>query len=169
VSLGNYLSQVSGQGPTNAINNDCIDLASLSHPPLVGGFTDILPGTDATDQAQFPGQIAGDGCVFLASASTIADQLDHQYVSEEDDNDGMIRLNWRGYAEDMGDDPLRDYGTPDPLGGTTCAHAPIGGIDNSNSAAANDHMRPGIIRSYTSIPSLMTKPVATAMLCLLAS
>ena len=38
----------------------------------------------------------------------------------------------------MGNDPTRDYGTPDPLGGTAGAHPPIGGVDNSNSAAAND-------------------------------
>src|SRR5262245_20393176 len=30
VSLGNYIAQVSGQGPTVAINNDCLNLASLS-------------------------------------------------------------------------------------------------------------------------------------------
>ena len=34
VSLGNYLAQVSGQGPTVATNNDCLNLASLSHPPV---------------------------------------------------------------------------------------------------------------------------------------
>ena len=141
VSLGNYLSQISGQGPTNSINNDCIDLASLSNPPLVGGFTDITPGTDAIDQVRFPGQVVGDGCVFPTAsltskgASTIVDQLDGKYVPEVEDT---ARLNWRGYMEDMGSNPVRDYGTPDPMGGTTCAHAPIGGVDNSNSAAADD-------------------------------
>ena len=38
----------------------------------------------------------------------------------------------------MGNDPVRDYGVADALGGTDCAHAPINGVDNSNSAAAND-------------------------------
>src|SRR5262245_39274528 len=59
VSLGNYISQVSGQGPTVSINNDCLNLASLSHPPVVGSFTDILPGSDAGDQRRFPGQVVG--------------------------------------------------------------------------------------------------------------
>jgi hypothetical protein len=138
VSLGNYLAQVSGQGPTEAINNDCINLSSLSNPPIVGGFTDILPGNDAADQGQSPGQIVGDGCVFPAAAKTIGDQLDTTFSTEEDETEHKTLFNWRSYAEDMGDDPVRDYGAPDPLGGTTCAHAPIDGVDNSNSAAAND-------------------------------
>jgi hypothetical protein len=139
VSLGNYISQVSGQGPTVAINNDCLNLASLSHPPVVGGFTDVLPGSDATDPLRFPGQVVGDGCVFPApgasarGALTIGDQLDALAAGGHGQ-----RLRWRGYAEDMGDNPARDYGTPDPLGGAACAHPPIGGNDNSNSAAPDD-------------------------------
>src|SRR4029434_10355735 len=61
------------------------------------------------------------------------DQLDALAKWGESDH-----LRWRAYAEDMGNDPARDYGTPDPLGGTDCAHPPIGGNDNSNSAAATD-------------------------------
>jgi hypothetical protein len=38
----------------------------------------------------------------------------------------------------MGNDLIRDYGTPDPLGGATCAHPPTNGADFSNSAAPND-------------------------------
>jgi len=143
VSLGNYLSQVSGQEPTVSTNNDCINLASLRPGQKVTGkFTNVTPGDDATDQASFPGQVVGDGCVYPAPTSstngarTIGDQLDA--LGNAHDNGNKARLTWRGYAEDMGNDPVRDYGTPDPLGGTTCAHAPIGGVDNSNSAAAND-------------------------------
>jgi len=149
VSLGNYISQVSGQGPTVAVNNDCLDLSSLSHPPVVGGFTEILPGTDAPDERRFPGQVVGDGCVFPApgpgrhGAMTIGDQLDR--LSQRDDRDdedehegGDRGVAWREYAEDMGDNPVRDFGSPDPVGGTDCAHPAIGGTDNSNSAAADD-------------------------------
>jgi hypothetical protein len=95
------------------------------------------------DQKRYPGQVDGDGCVFPAptettrGALTIGDQLDAKYGGRhENDDPGWI--HWRSYAEDMGNDPGRDYGTPDPLGGTACAHPPIGGTDNSNSAAAND-------------------------------
>ena len=143
VSLGNYVSQVSGQASTPSQNNDCLDLASLSHPPLVGGFTSVLPGTDATDAAKFPGQVIGDGCVFPAPSGnmhgvrTIGDQLDEER-SHHDHERHEEHPRWRAYAEDMGADPARDYGTPDPLGGTDCAHPPIGGIDNSNSAVATD-------------------------------
>jgi phosphatidylinositol-3-phosphatase len=134
VSLGNYTSQVSGQAPTGDINNDCLNLASLRNPPVTGGFTNITPGTLATDQAAFPGQVVGNGCVFPASVATIADQLDAQRRK----GDGRSKVAWRSYAEDMGGNPARDYGTSDPLGGTDCAHPPIGGVDNSNSASATD-------------------------------
>jgi hypothetical protein len=139
VSLGNYIAQVSGQGPTLSTNNDCLNLASLTHPPVVGGFIDVLPGTDAADQQLFPGQVVGDGCVYPAPAGgargaiTIGDQLDALHKGGESGH-----LAWRGYAEDMGEDPARDYGTPDSTGGTDCAHPAIGGNDNSNSAAPSD-------------------------------
>ena len=143
VSLGNYLAQVSGQAPTASTNNDCINLASLSHPPLAGGFTDVLPGDASDDQVSFPGQVVGDGCVYPGPRSptggvlTIGDQLDARHHDDGDER-GEHHLRWRSYAEDMGNDPVRDYGTPDPMGGTTCAHAPIGGVDHSNSATATD-------------------------------
>ncbi|HSS38921.1 MAG TPA: hypothetical protein VLT58_09140, partial [Polyangia bacterium] len=139
VSLGNYLSQVSGQAPTPSTNNDCLDLSTLAHPPVLGGFTDVSPGDDAADQASFPGQVVGDGCVYPAPAKgtkgarTIGDQLDALARGEPH---GALR--WRAYAGDMGNDVTRDYGTPDPQGGATCAHPPVGGADRSNSAAAND-------------------------------
>ena len=148
VSAGNYISQVSGQGPTQALTNDCLNLSSLSHPPVIGGFNDVQPGTDAPDQVANPGQVVGDGCVMPAPSAngqgviTIGDQLDAKY---SDDHEGEKehehkhhRLHWRSYAEDMGNNILRDYGNPDPLGGATCAHPPIGGVDYSNSAAADD-------------------------------
>lgn len=147
VSLGNYLSQVSGQETNPTLNNDCINLATLAHPPVTGSFNNIVPGTDASDASQFPGQVVGDGCVFPAptatshGAQTIGDQLDRRYARRDDDDDyrdRVQRLNWRGYMEDMGKNPARDYGTPDPLGGTDCAHAPIDGVDNSNTATPDD-------------------------------
>jgi len=142
VSLGNYVAQVSGQAPTASINNDCLDLKTLVPPytNLKGGFTDVVPGSDAADAVAFPGLVVGDGCVFPAPAAgshgarTIADQLD----AAKRPNRKTHVATWRGYAQDMGNDPLRDYGTPDPMGGGACAHPPIGGADNSNSASAND-------------------------------
>ena len=143
-SMGNYVSQISGQASTQAQNNDCIDLATLVPPftNVKGSFTDVVPATPAAD-----GQVVGDGCVFPASVRTIADQLDDRYGSTRDDRGGRgrkgddgggYRYPWRAYVEDMGNIPARDYGTPDPMGGTTCAHPPIGGADNSNSAVPGD-------------------------------
>jgi hypothetical protein len=128
VSQGNYVSQISGQASTPTQNNDCINLASLRNPPLTGAFTDVLPGTPAAG-----GQVVGDGCVFPAHVQTLADQLEAEHAGDDD-----VVHPWRAYLEDMGNDPARDYGTPDPLGGTSCAHPPIGGVDNSNSASPTD-------------------------------
>ncbi|MFA5982580.1 MAG: alkaline phosphatase family protein [Methylococcaceae bacterium] len=147
VSAGNYIAQISGQGTTPALNNDCLDLATLSHPPLLGSFTNVVPGNDASEQSRFPGQVEGDGCVFPApsqtshGARTIGEQLDALYNTAKHKRETYDRTNrytWRAYMEDMGDDITRDYGTADALGGASCAHPPIGGIDFSNSATVND-------------------------------
>lgn len=140
VSLGNYIAAVSGQAPTPTTNSDCLQLSTLKSPPLLGGFMDVVPGTDAEDDNKYPGQVVGDGCVYPApngqahGAQTIADQLEAAYGRA----DHLPGQTWRVYAEDMGDDPSRDFGVADPFGGTDCAHPTLGGIDLSNGAAAND-------------------------------
>jgi hypothetical protein len=133
VSLDNYIAQVSGQAQTVATNNDCIQ----NFQTFAGGYFDVTPGTDAP--APYVGQVVGDGCVYPAptatshGALTIGNQLDAMSAK------GGPHITWRAYAEDMGNNPVRDfYGTPDPLGGTDCAHPPIGGTDNTNSASATD-------------------------------
>ena len=130
VSQGNYVSQVSGQASTLSQNNDCINIPTIFAPPTTGYYTDITPGTPAP-----MGQVVGDGCIFPASVKTIGDQLDRKYRRERE-----VRYPWRAYMEDMGNDPARDKGTPDPLGGTTCAHPATGGagVDLTNSAAVGD-------------------------------
>jgi hypothetical protein len=137
VSLGNYIAEVSGQESNPTLNSDCIDGTTLSNPPVVGQFTDITPGTDANARAipQFAGQVVGTGCVFPKptrtshGAQTIGDQLD-----KADHGDDEHPVYWREYAEDMGNDVSRDFGTPDRLGGTDCAHPVIGTPDLTNSA-----------------------------------
>jgi hypothetical protein len=101
-SLDNYLAMVSGQAPTAATQADC---------PL---FADVLPGLPAPD-----GQVIGQGCVYPASVPTVADQLEAH------------GLTWKGYMEDMGDDPARDNGT-------TCAHPALGTPDATQQASATD-------------------------------
>jgi hypothetical protein len=128
VSLDNYVAQVSGQAPNLVSNSDCIGRTGG------GTFNDVLPGTLDLNQAAYPGQVDGQGCVYPAAVQTIGSQLDAAYPSTTDHN-------WRAYAEDMGNDPVRDGGTPDPLGGTDCAHpqqASGAAVDDTNSASATD-------------------------------
>jgi phosphatidylinositol-3-phosphatase len=101
-SLDNYLALVSGQAPTLVTQADC---------PL---FADVLPGVPAAD-----GQVLGQGCVYPAPVQTVADQLEAK------------GLSWKGYMEDMGNDPARD-------GGTSCAHPAVGAPDQTQQASATD-------------------------------
>jgi hypothetical protein len=92
LSLGNYLAQISGQGPSGATQKDCTT------------YTDFeATGTGELDQ------VLGDGCVYPATTKTIADQLD------------AAGLKWRGYMEDIGASPTDpktcrhpEIGSPDP-------------------------------------------------------
>jgi phosphatidylinositol-3-phosphatase len=72
-SLGNYTAQISGQGPTLAIQNDC---------PYYRAFTQSGPTVP-------PGQVYGTGCVYPNKVGTLPGQL------------VKAGLSWRGYMEDM--------------------------------------------------------------------
>lgn len=126
VSLDNYIAQVSGQAPNQLTSSDCI--SSVTSP--TGSYQNVTPGTLDPDHARYPGQVDGQGCVYPASVQTIGDQLDRAYPF-------TLGSDWREYAEDMGNDPARDGGTADPLGGTDCAH-PVqvngNGVDDTDSA-----------------------------------
>jgi hypothetical protein len=126
VSLDNYISQVSGQAPNQLTSSDCVSsITSLS-----GVFQDVTPGTLDPNHALYPGQVDGQGCVFPRSVPTIGNQLDAAYPF-------TAGSDWREYAEDMGNDPARDGGVADPLGGTDCAHpvqANGTGADDTNAA-----------------------------------
>jgi hypothetical protein len=134
VSLDNYIAQVSGQAPTPLTDSDCLSGS------LGAQYLNVTPGTDDPNSTTYPGQVDGNGCVFPApstssnGAPTIADQLDAAYPP----NPLTHVATWREYAEDMGNDPARDGGTNDPLGGTDCAHPILGGADNTAVAEASD-------------------------------
>jgi hypothetical protein len=72
-SLGNYLAQISGQGPTYAIQHDC---------PRYTRFHE-------EGSVRAPQQVYGNGCVFPKKVDTLAGQLDR------------AGLSWRGYMQDM--------------------------------------------------------------------
>ena len=100
-SLGNYLALISGQAPSVAINMDCEVFEDF-----------VASGTTAN------GQAIGKGCVYPASVRTLANQLD----------DAGFR--WKGYMEDMGNNPQRES--------PTCGHPPIGAPDNTQEAEPGD-------------------------------
>ena len=101
LSLGNYIGVVSGQGSNPQTQADC----QL--------FTDFVGGLTGPD-----GQALGQGCVYPSSVKTIADQLEAR------------GLSWKGYMEDMGNDPERESGL--------CAHPPLNGRDNTQTATPED-------------------------------
>ncbi len=72
VSLGNYIAEVSGQETNATLNSDCIDIASLASPPVVGQFTDVAPGTDAdtSSDPQFAGQVVEAAASFPSPRAT---------------------------------------------------------------------------------------------------
>ncbi|MBV9323165.1 MAG: phosphoesterase [Chloroflexi bacterium] len=141
-SLDNYISQISGQAPTSATRADCSNLASLAPPfnNIQFSFTNVTPGGDDPFPATNPGQVDGQGCVYPPpsggnhGAPTIADQLDAKFPPDRRTHVAA----WRDYDEDMGNVPSRDGGSPDPSGGTDCAHPPIGGVDNAEIGTASD-------------------------------
>jgi hypothetical protein len=126
VSLGNYIAQVSGQGANQDTSADC--------GANNAAFVDVTPGTPDQDKTLNPGQVDGRGCVYPASVKTIASQLDAKYPP----NHKTHVAAWRAYEQDMGNTPLRDGGTKDPIADTDCAHPAIGSSNGTNAATATD-------------------------------
>ncbi|HYK09935.1 MAG TPA: alkaline phosphatase family protein [Gemmatimonadales bacterium] len=96
-SLDNYIAMVSGVAPNRSTQGDC---------PV---FTEFAQTGTAPD-----GQPIGMGCVYPTSIRTIGNQLT------------SAGKTWRVYAEDMGNDPMREQGT--------CAHVAIGAVDPTKHA-----------------------------------
>ncbi len=141
-SLDNYLASVAGQAPTPATGSDC-----MAEPGVTGvslGFDNIKPGTKA-NQSKYPGQVnASSGCVYPKSVLTIGNQLDSKYGV----NTKTGLAPWREYAQDMGNDPKRDGGVTDSMGGTDCAHPAIGAPNDTNSAESAADSPTGVADQY---------------------
>lgn len=99
VSLGNYIAMISGQSVTADTQMDCMVYKDFA----LSGMGDH-------------GQAIGTGCVYPASVKTLPDQLK------------AANLTWRGYMEDMGNDPSRES--------TTCGHPALNTTDGTQSAQA---------------------------------
>src|ERR1700761_4430141 len=94
-SLDNYIAMVSGRAGNPMTRGDC--------QPTFQNFK-------LTKVAQY-GQAVGTGCVFPARIKTIGDQMT------------AAGLTWRGYMEDMGNDPKRES--------KTCGHPVVNKADGS--------------------------------------
>ena len=109
VSLDNYISLMSGQSPTQDTDNDCLP-----------GFTGTIGNYNDVNQTGWAAQgqvVAQGGCIYAKDVPNLPKQLDG------------ARLTWRGYMQDMGNDPARES--------ATCGHPTIGiGTDNTNSGDA---------------------------------
>jgi hypothetical protein len=102
-SNDNYVGFISGQSPNSDNQADCI-----------GGFVDFPSG----DGQGANGIQQGAGCVYPSAVSTLADQLTGE------------GLTWKGYMEDMGNNPSRES--------ANCGHPAVGSSDPSFSAVAAD-------------------------------
>ncbi|MCW3013715.1 MAG: phosphoesterase [Solirubrobacterales bacterium] len=100
-SLDNYITQLSGQAPNVLTQADCLI------------YMNVLPGIMGTD-----GQAIGQGCVYPPQVRTLVDQLEAK------------GLTWKGYMEDMGNDPAREP--------ATCGNPVLGQRDPTQSATAGD-------------------------------
>lgn len=81
-SLDNYIAMVSGQAPNPLTQADC------------GEYIDFEQTGTTRD-----GQAIGLGCIYPSSVSTLVNQLQAK------------QLTWKGYMEDMGNDPNRERAT----------------------------------------------------------
>ncbi len=104
-SNDNYVGFISGQPPNSDNQLDC----------LTSGYVNFPAGDGQKNGIQ-----QGAGCVFPTAVTTLASQLSAK------------GLTWKGYEEDMGNDPSRD-------GGTTCGHPTVGAkSDPTETAAGSD-------------------------------
>ena len=101
-SLDNYIAMVSGQAPNSETQGDCQIYSNFEPQANIG------PN----------GQAIGQGCVYPAQVKTVADQLDAK------------GLSWKGYMQDMGNDPTRES--------ATCGHPKLNTQDNTQRAEKGD-------------------------------
>jgi phosphatidylinositol-3-phosphatase len=102
-SLDNYIAMISGQAPNRSTQLDCSTFTE---------FRLQRPTLDAN------GQALGTGCVYPRMVQTIADQLD------------AAGSSWKGYMEDLGNDPRKES--------AACGHPRIGGPDHTTERVPAD-------------------------------
>jgi hypothetical protein len=120
-SLDNYVSMVSGQAPTTDNQSDCPQYKDISGS-VITNPSDPNHGQFATSGTPYQ---SGMGCVYPSNVPTLFNQLSAAGVS------------WKGYAQDLGNNPTREAaacgGPGDPTGA---------GVPNPGSATATDQYVP---------------------------
>jgi hypothetical protein len=109
-SADNYISQISGQAPDTATQNDC------------SVWTPFVATSAKLTQYD---QLVGNGCVYPASVKTLGNQLSDAGQS------------WKAYLQDMGNDPARDK-TTSTSAGPACGHPATGAADLTEGAEPAD-------------------------------
>lgn len=104
-SAPNYIAQISGQGPNIETQSDCQIYDDFKPPaaPVVA-----------------PQQVVGQGCVYPATVTTVADQLD------------AAKLSWKAYMEDQGNSQATP---PQPA---NCRHPALNTHDDTQTARVGD-------------------------------
>jgi len=102
-SLDNYIALISGQAPNDKTQLDCA---------IYREFCLEQPALDAH------GQAVGSGCIYPQLVKTLPDELE------------AAGLGWKGYMEDMGNDPQRES--------ATCGHVPVGALDPTHEPTPRD-------------------------------
>lgn len=102
-SLDNYVALISGQAPNDLTQLDCAN------------FSDFAPTAHSLNA---DGQLLGMGCVYPKLVRTLPDQLE------------AAGFSWRGYMEDMGNNPQRES--------RSCGHPPVNAEDNTQVAMPGD-------------------------------
>jgi hypothetical protein len=100
-SNDNYISLISGQPPNAQNQADC---------PQFDNFTGALMLSNGVE--------SGTGCVYPAEVASIGTQL------------SALKLTWKAYEEDMGNDPNREA--------AACGHPAVGSTDETQKAVAGD-------------------------------
>lgn len=103
-SLDNYIAMISGQAPNPQTQSDCMFYSAWFGDTRLDGN----------------GQVFGFGCVLPPNVFSVANQLQ------------AAGLSWKGYMEDMGNDPMRD-------GGVACAHPVLNTQDKTQKAESGDN------------------------------
>jgi phospholipase C len=109
-SADNYISQISGQAPDRATQNDC------------GFWTRFQPINVIAKPFH---QLVGNGCVYPPSIPTLGNQLTD------------ASLTWKAYLQDMGNTPSRDH-TSQTKQGPACGHPIVTKADHTEGATAAD-------------------------------